>query len=121
RLARDDPALDAVVDVRRQDLLPDQIVLALVRPSLDDRLRARGADAGQRIQLLLRRRVDVDESRVRGYLPRRRTRRWRGARRLRRPGPSPGLRPEPRPARGSRTIKQAAKPRPQPRQSQIYA
>src|SRR5215211_9522831 len=60
-LFRDDLVLDIVVDVLRYDFLFHQLVLALVGPAFDDRRRAYRSDAFERLQLLFRCGVDVDE------------------------------------------------------------
>ena len=61
RLLRDHQVLDLGVGRRRHDLLADQLVLLRVRAARDDLLRVRVADAGQRLQLILGRAVEVDE------------------------------------------------------------
>src|SRR3954467_9690287 len=57
-LLGDDLVLDAVVERLGDDLFLVKLILSLVGPALDDRLGAHIADALQRDQLLLRRRVD---------------------------------------------------------------
>jgi hypothetical protein len=58
-LLGDDLILDLVVGRGRHDLLLHQIVLARVRPVLDDLLGVRVADAGQRLQLVLAGGVEI--------------------------------------------------------------
>ena len=60
-LARDDLVLDAVVDIGRNDLAVEKVILALVRPSLDDRVAPYRTDARERVELLLRRGIDVEQ------------------------------------------------------------
>src|SRR4051794_27737824 len=60
-LASDDPFLDPLVDVLGNDLPAHEFVLALVGTALDDRLGPGAADVGERVQLALRGRVDVDQ------------------------------------------------------------
>src|SRR4051794_6371259 len=62
-LPGDDLALDAVVDARGEDLPVHQVVLALVRPSLDDRLGTGRADPGQLLQVVGGGAVDVEQRR----------------------------------------------------------
>src|SRR6266700_2138172 len=58
----DDLVLDALVGRLGHDLLRDQLVLSLVRAVLDDLLRVGLSDARQRLQLVGRGRVEVEES-----------------------------------------------------------
>src|SRR6185503_3485248 len=59
-LLRNDVVLDLVVGGLRHDLLRDQLVLPLVWPVVDDLLRVGIPDAGHRLQLVRRGRIDVD-------------------------------------------------------------
>src|SRR5712691_956450 len=61
-LLGDDLVLDALVGRLGHDLLRDQLVLSLVRAVLDDLLRVGLPDARQRLQLVGRSRVEVEES-----------------------------------------------------------
>src|SRR5919204_489229 len=67
-LMRDDLFLDLVVRGLRDARLLDDLVLALVRPVVDDLLRVGVADPGQRLQLGLARRVDVELAALHGVL-----------------------------------------------------
>src|SRR3989442_9511407 len=59
-LLGDDLVLDLLVGGARQDLLGDQLVLPLVGPVVDDLLRQRVADAGQLLEVLVARAVEVE-------------------------------------------------------------
>src|SRR5882672_945915 len=61
-LLGDDLVLDALVGRLGHELLRDQLVLSLVRAVLDDLFRVGLPDAGQRLQLVGRGRVEVEES-----------------------------------------------------------
>src|SRR2546422_138334 len=61
-LLGDHVVLDLGVGRLGDDLLLDQLVLARVRAVLDDLLGVRVTDAGQRLQLVLRRRVEVERA-----------------------------------------------------------
>ena len=61
-LPGNDLVLDGVVGVLRNDLLVDQIALRAIWAPLDDRLRTGRPDLRQRIELLFRGRVDVDQA-----------------------------------------------------------
>src|SRR3989442_6651729 len=64
-LLGDHVALDLGVGRFGEDLLLDQLVLARVRAVLDDLRGVRVKDAGQRLQLVLRRRVEVERALLR--------------------------------------------------------
>ena len=60
-LFRDDPVFNFVIDCLRQNLLLHEFVLGFIRPALDDLRRVGVADAGDRLQLIGRSGIDVDQ------------------------------------------------------------
>src|ERR1700746_1899150 len=59
-LVRDDLVLDLLVSGLWNDFLGHQIALRPIGPVIDDLLRERLTNSGQRIELLLGRRIDVE-------------------------------------------------------------